>query len=461
MSEIPVQKPYIARQDDIAYIVDALADGECCSIVGMSNIGKSFLLRSLRHPEVRRRFLGDARDNYILVYVDFNLMWEMTDQGFYEVILRGITSEVEHLAPDEQTSKRIRESYQKLINPSSPFLIPVSFNEGLMALNPGWERRLVLLFDEFDAPWANIDRRTYLNLRALRDRYQENLCYVTATVHPLAHTRPGREIVEFIELFTHHTRYLTSLLPLDSLHFIRSFSEEEGVDFRSPDVDFVQSNADGHPGLLEATCHVVAGSEQLELAAVGREAPSYDRVQEILDSDDVVRTECAKLWNDLSDTEQETLISLVSGRSVPDRHELTRLQRKRIITRGGTQPAPFCRLFESFVRRQGIARQPERRGIRIDVESGDVWIDGRQLPALTDLEYRLMLLLYGNIDKICDKYKIVENVWGEHYIDQVDDARIEKLVSRLRHKLGEDPSNPSYLVTLRGRGYKLSSSNVM
>jgi DNA-binding response OmpR family regulator len=38
----------------------------------------------------------------------------------------------------------------------------------------------------------------------------------------------------------------------------------------------------------------------------------------------------------------------------------------------------------------------------------------------------------------------------------VDDARIEKLVSRLRAKLEQDPANPRYLLTVRGRGYKLA-----
>jgi two-component system response regulator RegX3 len=82
-------------------------------------------------------------------------------------------------------------------------------------------------------------------------------------------------------------------------------------------------------------------------------------------------------------------------------------------------------------------------------------VDGRQVEPLTNLEYRLLLLLYGHLNKICDKYQIVEAVWGEAYIDQVYDASIEKLVSRLRHKIEPDPANPRYLLTVRGRGYKL------
>jgi two-component system response regulator RegX3 len=46
-------------------------------------------------------------------------------------------------------------------------------------------------------------------------------------------------------------------------------------------------------------------------------------------------------------------------------------------------------------------------------------------------------------------------VWGEEYIDQVDDARIDKLLSRLRAKVEPDPHNPRYIITVRGRGYRL------
>jgi hypothetical protein len=453
----PCDTDHITRGQDIAYVMEALADGDCCSIVGMSNIGKSFLLRNLRRPDLRQAFLGNAADNYIMVYVDFNLMWEMTDQGFYEVILRGITSEIDHLCPEGPMNQQVRQAYQNLINPASPFMIPVSFNEGLEALNPGWEQRLVLLFDEFDEPWTKIDRRTFLNLRALRDRYQGHLCYVTATGRRLSQVRPGREIGEFCELFTHHTRHLAPLPPEEARRFVVNFAALEEIVLKDQDITFVLDNADGHPGLLEATCHAVNRANVLATDMTDPSQANYKRLRSLLESDDIVRTECAKLWNDLSEKEQENLVALVAEGQAPGKSVTASLTRKHILVRDQKGLEPFCSLFAGFIRRQALTRHPERRGIRVDVEAGDVWVDGKLLPPLTDLEYRLLLLLYGNLGKICDKYRIVENVWGEDYIEQVDDARIEKLVSRLRQKLGEDTSDPDYLLTIRGRGYKLVS----
>ena len=55
-------------------------------------------------------------------------------------------------------------------------------------------------------------------------------------------------------------------------------------------------------------------------------------------------------------------------------------------------------------------------------------------------------------------HRIVTSVWGEQYLGEVDDARVEKLISRLRSKIEPDPSEPRYIVTQRGRGYKLISA---
>ena len=112
-----------------------------------------------------------------------------------------------------------------------------------------------------------------------------------------------------------------------------------------------------------------------------------------------------------------------------------------------------------FAGRRSRSSATDRPGVQLDVDSGDVWVDGVRVPLLTDLEFRLLRLLDERRDKLTDKYAIVTTVWGEKYLGEVDDARIEKLVSRLRAKLEADPADPRYLLTQRGRGYKLVSGS--
>ena len=132
------------------------------------------------------------------------------------------------------------------------------------------------------------------------------------------------------------------------------------------------------------------------------------------------------------------------------------LQAKHLLRRGEQGLAVFAPVFAAFVARE---RHVESKGesLRVDTERGDVYVNGRPIPPLTDLEYRLLALLNDRRGQILDKYQIVEKVWGESYIDQVDDDRIERLVARVREKIEPDPRQPRFLTTVRGRGYRLKT----
>lgn len=450
---------YIARGDDVSYIIECIAALKCCSIVGVSNIGKSTLLRSLYLPPVREQYLGPKSDEYILIYVDFNLMVEMTEQAFYELILRTTVAELSQSKVSDTLLSRVNRSYDNIVNPITPFAIPLSFNEGIIAISEGLDQQIIFLFDEFDEAFSAIEGRVFLNLRALKDKYRHRLCYVVATGQRLRQSRRSPETDEFCELFAHHVRFLGPLDQDDIRHTIDQFAHQEGLDFSPQDVDCISAQAGGHPGLLGVVCRVVgAAIKSGEYQFYGDRC--YERIQEQLDDDLNVRTECAKLWNNLAAEEQTGLIAHLSRPDASQDEKLYRsLRQKAILIEGkGGKWSVFGKLFEGFAWRQRLVKEGRRQGVWLDVESGEVRVDGQSIPPLTSLEYRLLLLLYGNIDKICDKYKIVEAVWSEDYIDEVDDSRIEKLISRLRQKIELHPSEPRYIQTVRGRGYKLVSA---
>jgi DNA-binding response OmpR family regulator len=145
------------------------------------------------------------------------------------------------------------------------------------------------------------------------------------------------------------------------------------------------------------------------------------------------------------------------GLAGPDAERLRALG--LVVDRPGGPGGPelFSELFAGFVRRQSALPTQAALGVMVDEDAGEVWVDGAKVTILTDLEYKLMRLLYERRDRLTTKDMIVETVWGGEYLDRVDDARIEKLVSRLRAKIEPDPARPRYLLTQRGRGYKLSS----
>jgi DNA-binding response OmpR family regulator len=166
------------------------------------------------------------------------------------------------------------------------------------------------------------------------------------------------------------------------------------------------------------------------------------------------RAECLKLWAQLRPAEQAELVALATeaeaGVAPP---QLRRLETLGLVSEGRI----FSPLFSGFIARRSRVAEVGGQGVHLDPDSGDVWVDGIRIPVLTELEFRLLQLLYDRRDKLTDKYRIVTAVWGDSYLDEVDDARVEKLVSRLRGRIEPEPSAPRYLVTVRGRGYKLLS----
>jgi energy-coupling factor transporter ATP-binding protein EcfA2 len=438
---------YLPRHDDLNYISDCVRAGECCALVGPSNVGKSTLLRSLARAESPRRCSPQSgQPQAMTIYLDCNLMAEMTEQGFCELILRGLLAEARRQAPQSELADALRSLHGQTVNPSSSLMVPLSLNQALTLLAEDSGRQVVLLMDEFDAPFVQLHSRVFLNLRALRDKHREQLVYVVATDHPLRGLRHDPEVDEFCELFAHRTRTLCLLPREETRWLLRQFAEEEGVVPSSEDGDFIWQQAGGHPGLLRAAFRVMA-------QAMRPDDPfwrlqEYRAVRGQLEDDPVVRVECAKLWDPLSAEEQRALILLERGRAAKIPRSLVT---QGIICEG----AIFAELFEGFVRRQGLVHRPRREGVRVDVESGHVWVDGRLIPPLSELEYRLLLLLYGRLGDICTKDQIAEAVWGTEYMEAVDDARIDKLVSRLRQKVETETADPRHVVTIRGRGYQL------
>lgn len=423
-----------------------LEDGSCCAVVGLSNTGKSTLLRSCCRTEIGESLAGQ---NQVVIYVDCNRMLDLSEQGFYEAVLRAARSQLQARDLPQQLKTLLDEAYQRVIDPSSLFAVPLGFMEAIERLCEHGERRVILLLDEFDEPFAALEGRIFLNLRALRDRYGRQLIYVVAVERMLDEIRDDVEAGEFRELFAGRVCRIGLLSDAKAREWVRAMVAAEEMEIDADEVDFVVRQAGGHPGLLTSTTRLMLRAKSVAPETYAR--MGTDLVAEALVGDEIVRNECQRLWDQLASAEQAALRSLAVDQPVNEAAR-ARLERLGLVDEEGRL---FGAVFASFTRRQRRAQGDLPAGIWLDVDAGDVYIDGRRAPTLTELEYRLLRVLYERKDKLCDKYLLVERVWGEEYIDEVDDARIEKLVSRLRAKIEKDSTDPRYLITVRGRGYRL------
>lgn len=72
---------------------------------------------------------------------------------------------------------------------------------------------------------------------------------------------------------------------------------------------------------------------------------------------------------------------------------------------------------------------------------------------LTAKEFEILKLFFQNPKKVFTKAQIFANVWKDDFIN--DDNTVTVQIRRLREKIEDDPSNPKYIKTVWGIGYKL------
>jgi len=87
----------------------------------------------------------------------------------------------------------------------------------------------------------------------------------------------------------------------------------------------------------------------------------------------------------------------------------------------------------------------------IDHDSLIVRRTGRQL-SLTPTELRLLLVLSGSPRQVFSREQLLDLVWEHDYLG--DSRLVDACVQRLRAKIESSPSEPRYIQTVRGFGYR-------
>jgi len=93
----------------------------------------------------------------------------------------------------------------------------------------------------------------------------------------------------------------------------------------------------------------------------------------------------------------------------------------------------------------------ERDGLRIDVGHRDVHV-GQRAVQLTYVEFELLRTMAASPGRVFSREMLLQALWGGS--DYREPRTIDVHVRHLREKLEHDPSEPEYILTVRGVGYR-------
>jgi DNA-binding response OmpR family regulator len=122
-------------------------------------------------------------------------------------------------------------------------------------------------------------------------------------------------------------------------------------------------------------------------------------------------------------------------------------------------PKVLVARVQAILRRTGVeADQPEGAlevgGLALDPKSREVQVDG-QVVDLTAIEFDLLRVLVEHAGWVYSREQLLEHVWGYDYLG--DSRVVDVHVANLRKKISDEPSDPRFIRTVRGVGYKFQT----
>jgi DNA-binding response OmpR family regulator len=94
--------------------------------------------------------------------------------------------------------------------------------------------------------------------------------------------------------------------------------------------------------------------------------------------------------------------------------------------------------------------------VRIDRARRTASVGGEQLE-LSRKEFDLLRLLVDNAGTVVTRERLIDEVWDTNWFGSTKTLDVH--VSALRKKLGDDPSTPRYIHTVRGVGFRFAGTD--
>lgn len=125
-------------------------------------------------------------------------------------------------------------------------------------------------------------------------------------------------------------------------------------------------------------------------------------------------------------------------------------------------PQEVISRVRAVLRRSGGSPSPttgnslEFQNLRIDPLARTVTLNGQNIP-LTVKEFDLLYFFASRPRQVFSRAQLLDQVWGDELY--TDPSTVTVHIRRLREKIESDPSDPQYLLTVWGVGYKFDGES--
>jgi serine/threonine-protein kinase len=213
LNRVAIKDPaqFFGRAREVSKIFSRIGASrpQSISVVGERRIGKSSLLCFINHPQIRERFL-DRHESYAFAFIDLQQKRRLTLTEFFKELFALLAKET-----GDKSLNKLQPSFDSLRSMLENFR-----RDG---------RKLVVLFDEFDAITTNraFDLEFFSFLRSIANNY--DVAFVTSSARDLQELCHTQLIADspFFNIFTNV--FLRAFTRKEALELITRPSAEAGL----------------------------------------------------------------------------------------------------------------------------------------------------------------------------------------------------------------------------------------
>lgn len=430
--------PKDARKTELQQLLAFLKSGKSCQLIALPGVGRGNTLGFLAYNRNARiyHFGEQEQANYHFVLAN---MSEVKNRSLFDTmkfLFLELASSLHERRREEEFLVIDRLFKQALSYQDELVLFQELKNAiGFLALEKNIS--VIFLLDRFETYIPQATERFFNNLRSIRNRAKYKFSVVFATTRPLEDALEPEILADFYEFVADNHVYL--LLADDAgLLFRRNYLENlTGKHIADKTYHDILMQTAGHGKLT-----------RLALEAILAKNGQKDRVPEaFLLEQKTIQSALAELWRFLTPDEQQDIQMLCQGKECPLPSEF--LQKVGLIKNN----AIAIPLFRAFVHQ--IAKTlPAQAHFTLDEATNAILRDKINISdQLTLSEFRLLRLLLTHEGSVIDREAIVQAVWSDSKTQAgVSEQAVDQLIFRLRKKIEDDPTRPSHVVTIKGRG---------
>lgn len=423
--------PVSFRAKEAKLLGEHLQNRHSVELIGIKRVGISNFLRFfLYHKDIKKQYMPQD-GKQLFIPIDLNNLIEREIFPFWRLTFKRIVDTVESSLLDGAIKQKISDLFVNSIQSGDLFLTFDGVRESLAELVKA-NIYPTMFFLRFDRLTNAVTPEFFNNLQSLYDSTNQKLCYVFTSYRELESLSPNVFPRKVTSSYISEM-YIKPGTRVDMETVFTTIAEKYNLSVPQPLKDILIDLSGGHAQYLQLSLIILK-----ELNNKKKLVQEEDIITAI-EGDERIALQSEELWESLTKEEQEIAKRVNEERKISNEEkEIGKyLWNTGFIVEEHGMTRLFSPLFVNYV----DVVEKKKTGENTTIE-------------FSKKEHMLFELLREYTDGVCEREKIVEEVWPEYKEYGVSDWSVDRLIARVRSKLRKQKSEFE-IVTVRTRGYKL------